>query len=66
MEEELNRHNLSELYPTFLRESVTLDVLWLLTENDVREMGLTVGQRRRYFLAAEKETIKSTHLGKGN
>ncbi len=47
----LRRVGLSELEPVFAAQQIDLDVVAQLTEADMRELGLTVGQRKRLLLA---------------
>jgi predicted ATPase/class 3 adenylate cyclase len=47
----LNRVGLSELEPVFLAQQIDLDVVVQLTEADMRELGLNIGQRKRLRLA---------------
>ncbi|MEJ1937596.1 adenylate/guanylate cyclase domain-containing protein, partial [Nostoc sp. NIES-2111] len=47
----LNRVGLPELEPVFLAQQIDLDVAVQLTEADMRELGLSIGQRKRLRLA---------------
>lgn len=47
----LHRVGLPELEPLFSAQQIDLDVAAQLTEADMRELGLTIGQRKRLLLA---------------
>ena len=49
VKEELEKHNLMDLHATLLEEDITFDMLWSLTEKETKEIGFTLGQRKRYF-----------------
>ena len=51
LKEDLNYHNLSDLYDIFKREEITSDILWKLKDKELLEMNLKVGQRHRYMEA---------------
>ena len=65
MEVELTKHNLFDLHQLFVREGVARDIMWKLTIDDAKEIGMNVGQRRRYFLALEQEIKHNPELNKG-
>ena len=44
-----------DLYGVFQGAHITHDIVWRLTVDDVVELGLTVGQKKRYFEAVKKE-----------
>ena len=44
-----------DLYPIFIRDGVTYDIVWKLTKDHVEHMGLNVGQKIRYFEAVDAE-----------
>ena len=48
LKEDLNYHNLSDLYDIFKKEEITSDILWKLNPKELLEMNLKVGQRHRY------------------
>ena len=51
LKEDLNFHNLSDLYDIFKKEEITSDILWKLNPKELLEMNLKVGQRHRYIEA---------------
>ena len=51
LKEDLNFHNLSDLYDIFKKEEITADILWKLNPKELLEMNLKVGQRHRYMEA---------------
>ena len=51
LKEDLNYHNLSDLYDIFKKEEITSDILWKLNPKELLEMNLKVGQRHRYIEA---------------
>ena len=51
LKEDLNYHNLSDLYDIFKKEEITSDILWKLNPKELLEMNLKVGQRHRYMEA---------------
>ena len=49
----LEKMGLEEYVPVFIREDVTFEILPLLTDSDLRELGLSLGHRRIFLRAAE-------------
>ena len=47
----LKQYGLVDLYEIFHRQSITTTILWDLSEEEIREMNLNVGQRHRYMRA---------------
>ena len=45
----LRKHNLSDLYEPLHQHGITNEILWELTQKDMREIALSVGQRIRYL-----------------
>ena len=69
LKEDLNFHNLSDLYDIFKKEEITSDILWKLNPKELLEMNLKVGQRHRYIEAKnammeeiEKDRKQSIYL----
>ena len=56
LEEWLDRHDLSALLPLLLENDIDVDVLDELSEDDLKEIGLSLGQRRRLLKALKGET----------
>lgn len=64
VDEVLARLNLAEFKPSFVREKITLESLYLLTEQDLVQMGLPIGPRRillqeirNHALQCEREEV---------
>lgn len=51
----LERHRLDEKLQVLEENDVDVDLLAQLTEEDLREMGFSIGQRRRFFAALRDE-----------
>ena len=49
--EELKKEKLPDLYPWFANEGITVSILWKLSEEELKSIGLNFGQRRTYKLA---------------
>jgi hypothetical protein len=47
----LKAHGLEKFAPAFAQHEIDFDTLGLLTEDDVRELGLPLGPRRRLLAA---------------
>ena len=47
----LKKYGLSDLYEIFAQEKITVGILWDLTEKEIIEIGLKLGQRHRYIRA---------------
>lgn len=47
----LDSNNLAEYYPFFRREDIDLQAMMLLTEGDLKELGLSMGPRRKLLEA---------------
>ena len=58
----LRNQNLSDLYSVFIEHEITPETVWSLSEENCKEMGLSIGDRKRYLLAANKrnETDQET------
>src|SRR5437870_8826909 len=52
----LTAHGLEKLAPVFVEHEIDFDLLPLLTEADVRELGLPIGPRRKLL-----EAIRALH-----
>src|SRR5215510_9213688 len=66
IEEWLARFGLSRLASTFRANGIDLDVVKSLTDSDLRELGLSVGDRKRVLAAvaaASQSTSPSLGLG---
>ena len=50
---ELIKYDLEDLYDALHAESITTDILWDLTKEQIRQIGLNVGQTLRYLKAKE-------------
>ena len=61
---ELEKYNLMDAYELFRNHSITHDILWTLSENEIKEIGLNLGQRRRYLLAVEARKEENHEAGK--
>ena len=61
---ELQKEDLSDLYSIFLEHGNTVNTVWLLDEDDLIEMGLSIGERKRYLLVANKK--KKVYQDSGN
>src|SRR3954451_2818683 len=55
MEEWLTSIGLAERIPAFREHRITSDQLGDLTEEDLRELGLTIGERRRFQRALKAQ-----------
>ena len=55
----LKQYGLVDLYEIFHRQSITTTILWDLSEEEIREMNLNVGQRHRYMRAKHDWLSKS-------
>lgn len=65
LEEWLLANGLDHCLEPFRENQVDLDIIALLTEEDLREMGIPIGLRRRFFLAVRNtdaaESIEAAH-----
>jgi len=50
----LAKHNLGEHGQAFTDNGITLDLLQELTQDDLKEIGLTLGDRKRFLIAVRK------------
>ena len=50
---ELEKYKLTDIYDALRKESITAYILWELTEEEIRRIGLNVGQSHRYFRAKD-------------
>src|SRR4051794_4505497 len=53
----LEEHGLESLAGLFARSDIDLDVLFELSDHDLKELGLTLGQRRRLLKAFRAEAV---------
>lgn len=53
----LKRHGLADRHDALVENDVDTGLLGELTEDDLREMGFTIGQRRRFFRALEQDPL---------
>ena len=51
LEELLKQYNMLSLYDTFEKNSISIDVIWELEEEYLKEMGMSVGERILYLKA---------------
>ncbi|MFL5334571.1 MAG: AAA family ATPase [Geminicoccaceae bacterium] len=59
LREELDRLGLPDLYEAFARNDIDCATLDELTEDDLREIGLTLGQRKRFLRALRGATAET-------
>jgi len=61
---ELEKYKLTDIYDALRKESITAYILWDLTEDEIRQIGLNVGQRHRYFRAKDlyKDSLPTTTM----
>jgi hypothetical protein len=55
----LERHGLGEFAEPFAKERIELGDLVNLSENDLRELGLLMGPRKRFLEAVQRELASS-------
>ena len=60
LELEFQKHDLLDIYEAFLKHEITHDLAWSLTKDELKEIGLTLGQQKRYLAAAKKDNKAST------
>ena len=60
IEEWLARFGLSRLGATFRDNGIDLDVVVLLSDDDLRELGLTIGDRKRVLAAVSASADPAT------
>ena len=58
----LEKNNLSDLYPSFSKHRITIDVVGKLTQEELKEMDIGITQRKIYSIAVED--IKNRISGK--
>ena len=51
---ELEKWKLTEIYDVFTKECVTKEILWKFEEEDLKDLGIKLTQRKKYFHAVEK------------
>ena len=54
----LKQYNMLSLYDTFEKNSVTLEVIWDLEDEYLKEMGMNVGERLLYSKAKKIKAAK--------
>ena len=63
--QELEKHNLTDLYEKFLKQGFTQDNVWTLTSVELDRMGLSLKEKIRYLgakIAKEAKTGTDTNL----
>ena len=61
---ELEKYKLTDIYDALRKESITAYILWELTEDEIKRIGLNVGQSHRYFRAKDlyKDSLPTTTM----
>ena len=61
---ELEKYKLTDIYDALRKESITAYILWELTEEEIRRIGLNVGQSHRYFRAKDlyRDSLPTTTM----
>ena len=60
--QELEKHNLTDLYEMFLKHNLTQDNVWKLTSDVLEQMDLPLEEKRRYLSVKEAVAGTDTHL----
>ncbi|HYX03030.1 MAG TPA: SAM domain-containing protein, partial [Reyranella sp.] len=60
LKEWLDQVGLARLESTFRQNGVDLDILFSLTDGDLRELGLTLGDRKRVLAAAAAAALANS------
>ena len=61
---ELESQELEELLPLCMENGITSKILWTLTQEDLKELGATWIQRKKYFAAKDLVTKSGSMSGK--
>ena len=47
----LSEHNISSLFRALHGAGITKDIIWELSEDDLKELGMSLGDRKRFLKA---------------
>ena len=61
---ELESQEIEELFPFFQEHGITSNILWTLTPEDLKELGASWIQRKKYFAAKDLVTKSGSMSGK--
>ena len=59
LQQELEKHNLTDLYEKFVKQGLTQDNMWTLTSDVLEQMDLGKEVKMRYLVAKEAEDAKA-------
>ena len=62
LRDELYQWNLEEIVETFEKEHVTIPIMWDFNDEELKELGVGLVQRKKYFFA--KEQLKTNPIEK--
>ena len=60
--QELEKHNLTDLYESFLKQNLTQENVWKVTSDVLEQMDLPLEEKRRYLSVKEAVAGTDTHL----
>jgi hypothetical protein len=66
LEIELKKQDLSQLYRLFCDHGIIVQTLWTLNEQDLLEMGCSIGERKLYTTKKEEAIKKEKSHENGN